>query len=507
MRHILLLDAGLHEYFFLQQFDGVFNLKAKTKDLDQLAVMDPAVDEILTGKYPAKQHARRVVKAFKASGQDGSGVIYLEGTKTRMAEDSDSTVPFRQRRNFFYLSGCELPDSYVTYNIDKDELILYIPPVDADEVMWNGLPLSQEEALKKYDVDVVLPTTEINARLAHYCTGGEIALKRVYAIPNRVSSEITFLPFDETNWDALGKALEECRKVKDEYEIALLKRANEISAQAHLAVMKACKTAKNERELEAIFRGKCMCYQSKRQAYNPILASGVNGATLHYQNNDADLDDPQTGERSTLLIDAGTEYRLYASDITRVYPLSGKFSPEARQIYDIVLEMQTQCLNMIKPGVEWDDVHAHAHRVAISGLVRLGILCGSEQELFEKGISVAFFPHGLGHYIGMDTHDVGGNPNYSDPNPMFRYLRLRGTLSPGEVVTIEPGVYFCRFIIEPYLSSPELKKYIDTAVLDKYWRVGGVRIEDDVLVTQDGYHNLTTVPKDAEEVERIVQQC
>ncbi|EEP76062.1 hypothetical protein UREG_00910 [Uncinocarpus reesii 1704] len=468
--------------------------------------MDPAVDKILAGKYPAKQHARRVAEALKAAGQDGSGVIYLEGTKTRMAEDSDEAVPFRQRRNFYYLSGCDLSDSYVTYNIDKDELVLYIPPADPDEVIWTGLPMSAEEALKVYDVDVVLPSTEVNAQLAHCCANKDSKPKRVYAIPDRVCPETTFLPFDDTNWDVLAQAIEQCRKVKDEYEIALLKRANEISAQAHLAVMKASKTAKNERELEAIFRSTCLYYDSRQQSYGPIMARGVNGATLHYQTNNMDIDDPVTGERPSLLIDAGGEYRMYASDITRAIPLSGKFSPEARQIYDIVLDMQMQCFGMIKAGVAWDDVHALAHKVAIKGLVNLGILRGSEEELFQKGVSVAFFPHGLGHYMGMDTHDVGGNPNFADPNPMFKYLRLRGTLSPNEVVTVEPGVYFCRFIIEPYLKSPELSKYIDSAVLDKYWKVGGVRIEDNLVVTQDGFQNLTTVPKDAEEVERIVQQ-
>ncbi|KMU85521.1 xaa-Pro dipeptidase [Coccidioides immitis H538.4] len=464
--------------------------------------MDSAVTAVLAGKYPAKQHARRVAEALKASGHDGSGVIYLEGTKTRMAEDSDEAVPFRQRRNFYYLSGCELADSYVTYNIDQDELVLYIPAADPDEVMWTGLPLSPEEALKKYDVDKVLASSEINAHLAHYCTNKETAPKRVYAIPDRVCAETTFLPFDDTNWDALSNALDQCRKVKDDYEIALLKRSNEISALAHLAVMKAAKLAKNERELEAHMP---VSWQPG-QSYGPIVAAGVNGATLHYQTNDMDLEDPVTGERPSLLVDAGGEYRLYCSDITRAYPLSGKISVEARQIYDIVLDMQTQCMDMIKPGVAWDDIHARAHKVAISGLLRLGILRGSEEELFEKRISVAFFPHGLGHYMGMDTHDVGGNPNHADPNPMFRYLRLRGTLSPSEVVTVEPGVYFCRFIIEPYLSSPELGKYIDSAVLDKYWKVGGVRIEDNLVITQDGYLNLTTVPKDPEEVERIVQQ-
>jgi Xaa-Pro dipeptidase len=264
---------------------------------------------------------------------------------------------------------------------------------------------------------------------------------KVFAIPNQVSAETTFLAFDETNFSILKLALEESRTVKDAYEIALLRRANEITSSAHIAVSRLAQSASNERELEATFIASCMTSGCRKQSYHPILASGTNAATLHYQNNDADLIDPATGERKlNLLIDAGGEYRTYCADITRVFPLSGKFSTESRQIYDIVLEMQTASFAMLKADVIWEDVQMCAHRVAIRGLLRLGILRGTEDELFEKGISIAFFPHGVGHYLGMDTHDVGGNPRYDDMNPMFRYLRIRGRVPPGGVVTVEPGV-------------------------------------------------------------------
>ncbi|PGH17985.1 hypothetical protein AJ80_04606 [Polytolypa hystricis UAMH7299] len=462
------------------------------------------LDKILGGKYPAKAHANRVADLIKARGGGDSGIIYIEGQKTRMIEDNDGPMPFRQRRNFFYLSGCELPDSYLAYDIGKDELTLFIPPIDPESVIWSGLPLSAADALKKYDVDVVLPTTDVNGYLAHYCSA-EAGANKVFAIPDQVSSEITFLPFKETDFDVLRPALDTARVTKDAYEIALLRQANNISSAAHTAVLKAAKTAKNERELEAIFISHCMSQGCREQSYHPIFASGESGSTLHYQKNDDDLIDASTGQKKlNLLVDAGCESRNYCADITRVCPLSGKFSPESRDIYNIVLEMQMASLAIIKPGVAWDDVHANAHRVAIRGLLRLGILQGGdEQEIFDKGVSVAFFPHGLGHYLGMDTHDVGGNPNYNDENPMFRYLRLRGTLSPGGVVTVEPGVYFCRFIIEPYLSSAELSKYINAEVLEKYWSVGGVRIEDNVVVTEDGYDNLTTAPKSLEDIERL----
>ncbi|PGG97963.1 hypothetical protein AJ79_09018 [Helicocarpus griseus UAMH5409] len=466
--------------------------------------MDASVDEILAGKYPAKDHAKRVAARIQELGHGQSGIVYLEAQKTRMIEDNDEAMPFRQRRNFFYLSGCPLPDSYLTYDIERDELTLYIPPIDSDSVIWSGLPLSADEALKLYDVDAVRSTADVNASLAHYCSakGG----KKVFAIPDQVAENITFLPFQETDFNVLRQAVEECRVVKDSYEIALLRRANEISAKAHTAVFKAAGSAQNERELEAVFIATCMTHGCREQSYHPIFAAGTSAATLHYQKNDEDFVDRATGAKKlNLLVDAGGEYRNYCADITRVVPLSGKFSPESRQIYDIVLEMQTSSLAMIKSGVAWEDVHSNAHRVAIRGLLGLGILRGTEQELFDKGISVAFFPHGLGHYLGMDTHDTGGNPNYEDKDPKFRYLRLRGNLALGGVVTVEPGIYFCQFIIKPYLNSSDLSKYIDAGVLERYWNVGGVRIEDNVVVTDGGYDNLTTTPKLPEEIEKLVQ--
>lgn len=328
----------------------------------------------------------------------------------------------------------------MTYRIKSDELTLFIPPIDPDSVIWSGLPLSPVEAQELYDVDRVLLTTEVNPTLAHLasqCSGKAV----VFAIPEQVSEETSFLPFAETNFSILKRAIEETRVVKDEYEIALIRKANDISARAHTAVLKAAKSATNERELMAAFIGTCIANGSPDQAYPPIVASGTSCATLHYQNNNEPLIDPTIKKRKlNLLIDAGAEYRAYCADVTRTFPLSGKFSPESREIYDIVLQMQKESLQMLKEGVLWEDVHVLAHRIAIKGLLKLGILRGTEEELFEKRISVAFFPHGLGHYLGLDTHDTGGNANYQDKDTMFRYLRVRGRLPAGSVVTVEPGV-------------------------------------------------------------------
>lgn len=375
----------------------------------------------------------------------------------------------------------------------------------------------------RYDVDAVLPSTEVNGYLA----SSETPKSTVFAIPGQVSDHITFLPFGETKFDFLKPAIEECRVRKTPYEIALIRAANTVSTAAHTAVMRAVSHATNERELEAIFLKTCIERGCRNQAYSSIVASGTSAATLHYVRNDQ----PLSGKLN-LLLDAGAELECYASDITRTFPINGRFTQESREIFDIVLEMQRSCIEMLRAGVVWDDVHAHAHKIAIDGLGKLGILQGLTEEIFNARTSVAFFPHGLGHYLGMDTHDTGGHANYQDKDPMFRYLRVRGEVPAGAVITVEPGIYFCRFIVEPYLEDEKHAKYIDREVLERYWEVGGVRIEgkyltsfpsglrggfvlgfqrqcadivaDNVLITEEGYENLTDTPKQADEMERFI---
>ena len=158
--------------------------------------------------------------------------------------------------------------------------------------------------------------------------------------------------------------------------------------------------------------------------------------------------------------------------------------------------MQTGSLSLCRAGVAWDTVHEEAHRIAIRSLLKLGILHnGSEDEILLSRASCAFFPHGLGHYLGLDTHDTGGNANYEDKDEMFRYLRVRGKVPEGAVITVEPGIYFCPFILEPAMNDKVKAKFINKAVVEKYWNVGGVRIEDDILILKEGWENLTTAPR------------
>ena len=357
------------------------------------------------------------------------------------------------------------------------------------------MPLTPPQALEKYDIDACQSSAEVNA----YLTSDKTPHTNVFAIPNQIADHITFLSFEATNLDILKKAIETCRVVKDDFEIGLIRHANAISSHAHIEVMRMVKTARNERELMGTFVGACISNGGREQAYGCICASGTNAATLHYVHNDLSL-----SNKYNLLIDAGCEYECYCSDITRTYPLKGAFTKESKQIYDIVDDMQTQCMKMLRAGVAWEDVHSRAHEVAIDGLRRLGILVGNKKEIFDSRVSTVFFPHGLGHYLGMDTHDCGGNANYDDPDAMFIYLRVRGTLPAGSVVTNEPGIYFCRFIVDPALKDEKYAKYIDKDVLDRYWDVGGVRIEDDIWIKEDGHENLTTAPRTWEDVEALV---
>ncbi|KAI2787776.1 putative Xaa-Pro aminopeptidase pepP [Penicillium oxalicum] len=420
-----------------------------------------SVDQILAGKYPGKAHARRVAQMLKEKHGD-AGMIYLEAQRTRMIEDSDEAMHFRQRRPFFYFTGCNEPDAAVVYDVKKDQLTLFIAPIDPESVIWSGLPLSPEQAKALYDVDAVQYTNEVNSTLASIASAQE-GKTVAFAIDQQVSEGINFAGFAQTNLSVLKDVIGDARVVKDAYEIALLRKANDISTLGHIACMKAAGKASNEREVEAEFIKTCIAHGAREMSYHPIFAAGENGATLHYVKNDdsffyaATTSDPslQGQRKGSLLIDAGGEYQTYCADITRVVPLAGRFPEEARQIYEIVLEMQTQCIAMLKEGVLWDDVHALAHRVAIKGLLKLGILQATRRK-FSRSVSAWLSSRMVWATIWM-----------------FRFLRTRGKLPAGSVITVEPGIYFCRFIIDPVLESPELGKYINT----RYWSATGAWVE------------------------------
>ncbi|KAF2714905.1 putative Xaa-Pro aminopeptidase, partial [Pleomassaria siparia CBS 279.74] len=472
-------------------------------------------------KYPAKQHARCVQEKLGAD----HGLIYLPGEPARNNEDSDMPAPFRQRRYFYYLSGCNEPNCHLTYDIENDSLALFIPRIDPARVIWNGRGSTPAEARDRYDIDHVFYIDELQDFLQYWA---RVYRGRLFILH---PSQNPLIPgIDEpVDTESLQPAMALARVIKDDHEISLIKKANDISSQAHREVLANITRFNNEAQVEGLFLDVCVSKRAKQQAYDPIAASGPNAGTLHYDANDQDF-----GDRQLMCLDAGCEWQLYASDITRTFPLSGHWpSDEARNIYQLVQRMQETCIQALKPGVRYLDLHIKAHQIAIDGLLALGILHnGTREEIYKAGTSKAFFPHGLGHHVGLEVHDVGqgslmsvtkGNPKYEMAPSVFpkdfhlsvfdpELCRspvdvLSGHLEPGMVVTVEPGIYFSTYALNMfYLPSPIHSKFINTKVVARYLPVGGVRIEDDILITSKGYKNLSTAPKGEAMLEIIRSQ-
>ncbi|ODV59393.1 putative Xaa-Pro dipeptidase ASCRUDRAFT_9453 [Ascoidea rubescens DSM 1968] len=456
-------------------------------------------EELTYRKYPAKLHCENVKKNLlsKTSLDPSTIVIFLSGEGSKLYPHSDQEQVFRQDRDFFYLSGCNIPNSHLIYDVQSSKLSLFLPNIDNDDVMWSGMPLLPEQALQKFDVDDVHYTNKLYDYFHNLNKNHKIAITNYRSEWNNPYKYFFLKQSD----DDLNYALSESRLIKDDYEISLMKIAAKITDNSHLAVMSALPIEKNETHIHAEFIYHSIRQGSKFQAYDPICCSGPNCGTLHYIKNDDTL-----SNKNSVLIDAGAEWQNYAADVTRCFPINGIWSKEHRQIYDIVLKMQKTVLKQIKPGVLWDDLHLLAHRVLIDSFLKLGIFKKkfSSQEIFDSNASVCFFPHGLGHLLGLSTHDVGGNPNYQDPDPKLRYLRLRRKLLAGMVVTDEPGIYFSPFLIDNALKDEKIAQKIDQSVLENYYYIGGVRIEDDILVTENGHENLTGITSDPDEISKIV---
>ncbi|PSS18640.1 hypothetical protein M430DRAFT_58764 [Amorphotheca resinae ATCC 22711] len=407
-------------------------------------------------KYPGKLHAQSVAKRLGSK----QGLIYLPSKKSCNYEDSDQEVFFRQRRYFYYLSGVDLPNCVVTYNIEKDSLTLFIPPPNSGtSVIFNGSSPTPEEIKAKYDFDAVELTTALPDFLTHFAhrEKGMIYVLHPYQIPPKstIMQSITLEDGCQSNlyippWETskLQPTMDAARTIKSPYELKMIRKANEISAQAHLNVLRGIKHFKNEAEVEAVFAATCIARQAKRQAYGIIAGAGENASTLHYVANNEPLEG-----RQLLCLDAGCEWDCYASDVTRTFPISGAFTPEAQAIYDLVAQMQEECIAMCKPGVNFRSIHLHAHAVAAAGLMKLGLLHnGTFDEIFKSGASVAFFPHGLGHFLGLEVHDVGDGTNSLLSTHAKSWLTnfhsilqdpsssSVSVLAPNMVITIEPGM-------------------------------------------------------------------
>ncbi|KAL0931950.1 xaa-pro dipeptidase [Colletotrichum truncatum] len=506
-----------HDVVVVDEFDALA-IEVKTS---------PTVESVnsvapIPAKYPAKLHARKVAAELNVS----DGLVFLPGEPSRSYEDSDMGPTFRQRRYFYYLSGANFADCAVTYELASDRLILWIPYVEPRQVLWFGRTPGITECLKQFDVDDVRYNTQLNKFLYRNLTPGST----LYVLhPDQVPLSGEFLrEMADVRVDltSLQPAVDQARVVKTEYEVAMIRKANAISAAAHRRVAERLLKLDNESEIEAIFQAWCTSAGARDQSYAIIAGSGKNAGTLHYDANNEPLEG-----RDVVVFDAGCEFHCYASDITRTLPIPGRFSTEAAAVYAIVERMQDECIGLIRPGTLFFDLHIHASKVAQQGLLKLGVLKGDAAEVWDAGTVAAFFPHGLGHHVGLEVHDVTGRERLLllnnvmgsgrvgkreviTPEMMGAMARAtaagasapppykgRQYLRKNMIVTVEPGMEY----IEGYfLSNPKHARFIDKAVLEKYYRVGGVRIEDDILITDDGYENLSTGAPKGEELLRVI---
>ena len=416
---------------------------------------------------------------------DDSAIIVSSAlVKSRI---SDTDYAYRQDSNFYYLSGYEEPDSLILIrpNHDKEKFIIFCRDRDPLREQWDGFRTGQDGAIQEYQADNAYSINSIDQMMPELLAG----VKNIYfsmSAPCGVDLKISQWVEDirkntragaepPHNLLSLDSILHEMRLIKEDHEMDLMKQAADITTEAHIRAMQAVTPGMYEYQLEAEYLYAFNKNGARSAAYNSIVGGGNNSCILHYVENNAELKDGDL-----VLVDAGCEYKYYASDVTRTFPVNGKFSPEQKEIYSIVLEAHKQSMEQAKPGNKWNLMHEKSVEVIVEGLLDLGLLKGTKDQVIENGDYSKFYMHRIGHWLGMDVHDVGGYKQDGD----WRDLEK------GMVMTIEPGIYI--------LDSLE--------DVDDKWKGIGVRIEDDIVVTGSGFEVLTpNVPRTIEEVEHTVQ--
>lgn len=398
--------------------------------------------------------------------------------------NADSSHAFRQDSNFWYLTGFNEPESTLVLliNESKDvQSIAFVPKKDALKEIWDGYRAGPNGAVKDHGFDLAFDNTEIDEKLPDLLAGYNQVFYPVGKSQKLDADVIDWIktarskdrhssPIDIA--DASSKIGNE-RLIKDKDEIEIMKKACQISAEAHVEAMKFVKPGMNEQELEAFYQYQFSKRGGRFAAYTPIVAGGENACVLHYVENSKALKDGDL-----VLVDAGCEFELYASDITRTYPINGKFTAAQLAIYEVVLEAQQKSIEAVTVNNNVMDSQIISEKVITQGLIDLGILNGSMEELHETGAFKDFYMHKIGHWLGIDVHDAG---DYTEDG---EYMKFK----PGMVTTVEPGIY---------ISS--------TANVKDQWKGIGIRIEDNILVTTKGNQNLTDiVPSNPNEIEALM---
>lgn len=398
--------------------------------------------------------------------------------------NADSSYAFRQDSNFWYLSGFNEAESTLVLLINEKnnvQSIAFVPEKDELKEIWDGYRAGPEGAMKDYGFDLAFNNTEIDQRLPDLLAGHNQVFYPVGKSQTLDADIIEWIKSAKSKdrhssaidiADASSKVGNQ-RLIKDEDEIKIMKKACQISAEAHVEAMKFVKPGMTEQEMEAFYQYEFSKRGGRFSAYTPIVAGGENACVLHYVENSKQLKDGEL-----LLVDAGCEFELYASDITRTYPINGKFTAPQLAIYEVVLEAQFKSIEAISTNNNVMDAQIISEKVITQGLIDLGILQGSMEELHAAGAFKDFYMHKIGHWLGIDVHDAGDYMEDGD------YMKFK----PGMVTTVEPGIY---------ISSA-------SDVEDK-WKGIGIRIEDDILVTAEGNENLTAfVPSDPKEIEALM---
>ncbi len=432
-----------------------------------------------------KEFARRRRKVMDL--MDDLSIAIVPTAPVRM-RNRDIEHAFRPDSDFYYLTGFDEPEAVAVLAPGRaqGEYVLFCRERDIEKEQWNGARAGLEGACDRYGADDAFPISDIDDILpgliehrstVYYAMGYYSAFdQRMIGWVNQLRSQSRAALNSPAEFVALDHILHDMRLIKSRSEIRSLKKAMEISARAHRRAMAACRPGMKEYQIEAE-----LCYEFTRSgsrglAYPPIVAGGANGCVLHYT---ANADRLRDGD--LLLIDAGAEYDYYAADITRTFPVNGRFTRSQRAVYELVLEAQAAAIDEVRPGNHWNQPHEAATRVLAEGLIALGLLKGRLSTVLKREQYRKFFMHRTGHWLGMDVHDVGD----------YKIGGEWRVLEPGMVMTIEPGLYIPGG---------------DTSIARR-WRNIGVRIEDDVLVTREEPEVLTAAaPKAVDEVEAIVGQ-
>jgi Xaa-Pro aminopeptidase len=403
---------------------------------------------------------------------------------------NDVEYPFRQDSDFYYLTGFNETEAVAVFapHHPEHQFVLFVLPKDPEKETWTGYRVGVEAAKEKFGAHEAYPITELDEKLPQY-------LEKADRIYYRLGRDRAFNEKVISHWQKLlagyqkkgiaPLAIEDTRAllhpmrlVKSPAELTLMRKAASISATAHNRAREFAQPGRYEYEIQAEIEHTFRKEGALGPAYPSIVASGENACILHYIENNR-----QMREGDLLLIDAGCSYDYYNGDITRTFPLGGKFSPEQKIIYELVLEAQTQAIEQVKPGNTYNQFHDTAVRVLVEGLVELGLLAGDIEEIITEEKYKPFYMHRTGHWLGLDVHDVG---TYKHTEEEWRPLQ------PGQILTVEPGIYIAPNI-KPAEGQPEV---------DERWLGIGIRIEDDVLVTVDNHEVLTAaVPKSVAEME------